>query len=80
MGSPREWRGARNGVGIDACIMTVTTTTNMQPGLGDWLDQGIIYLHIMALHAEREHFGFCLGVGTFVLPLFLFLSFLLLLS
>lgn len=26
----------------------------MQPGLGGRFDQGIIYLHIMALHAERH--------------------------
>lgn len=38
------------------------------------LIRAFIYLHIMALHAEREHFGFGLGVGTFVLPFISFVA------
>lgn len=32
----------------------------------DRIDRGIFYLHIMALHAKREQFGFGQGVDTVV--------------
>lgn len=52
-------------------------TTRSLSALEDRADQGIFYLHIMALHAERDILR--VGVGTTCLPSFLLLSFLLLL-
>jgi hypothetical protein len=59
-------------VGIAGLHHGPSPTTNLLSGLGDWLVQGIIYLHIMALHAERE-LQVWYGVGTLLLP-FLFFS------
>lgn len=53
--------------------------THNLPVVEDRIDRGIFYLHIMALHAKREQFGFGQGVNTVVFSSISFVFLLLLL-